>query len=103
MNYQNLLRKLRIAGFAEAFSWLLLLFFAMPLKYFMGKPLAVKYVGWAHGVLFMVYVALLAICFLRYKWSFIKTATGVFFAFLPFGTLYFDKTLQKDEAGINHP
>ncbi|MCG9899035.1 MAG: DUF3817 domain-containing protein [Hydrotalea sp.] len=102
MNYQTLLKRLRIAGFAEALSWVFLLFFAMPLKYFFDKPLAVKYVGWAHGVLFMVYVALLAVCFFKYKWSFIKSAAGVFFAFLPFGTLYFDKTLQKEEAAIKH-
>src|SRR5690606_13595057 len=32
--------------------------------------LGVKYIGWAHGLLFVAYVYLLAMCWDRYKWSF---------------------------------
>ena len=45
----------------EGISYVLLLGIAMPLKYFLDMPLAVKVVGWAHGVLFMAYVVLLLI------------------------------------------
>ncbi|WP_323668520.1 DUF3817 domain-containing protein, partial [Aliarcobacter butzleri] len=38
----------------ERLSFLILLFIAMPLKYFVGLPIAVKIVGMAHGVLFIL-------------------------------------------------
>ena len=47
--------RLRLAGITEGISFLVLLFIAMPLKYWAGMPLAVKYTGWAHGVLFVLY------------------------------------------------
>jgi len=43
---------------AEGISYILLLFVAMPLKYLFDMPLAVKYTGWAHGLLFVLYIAL---------------------------------------------
>jgi integral membrane protein len=45
----------RAAGLVEGVSFLLLLCVAMPLKYFAGRPEAVFVVGWAHGVLFVLY------------------------------------------------
>ena len=50
--------RLRIIGFGEAISWLLLLGFAMPMKYIWHNPLPVKYVGWIHGLLFISYIAM---------------------------------------------
>jgi len=46
---------LRRVGQIEAVSFLLLIGVAMPLKYLAGQPLAVKIVGWAHGVLFVIF------------------------------------------------
>lgn len=43
----------RHIGLVEGVSFLVLVLIAMPLKYFYDQPLAVKYVGWAHGVLFV--------------------------------------------------
>ena len=42
----------------EGISLLLLLFFAMPMKYIYELPIYVKVIGMAHGLLFVVYVAL---------------------------------------------
>ena len=47
--------QLRRIGYAEAISFLVLLGVAMPLKYLAGMPMAVKVVGWIHGVLFVAY------------------------------------------------
>ena len=44
----HLFRKIAIA---EGLSFLILLLIAMPLKYFADFPHAVKFVGWAHGVM----------------------------------------------------
>jgi integral membrane protein len=49
--------RLRLVGYVEGASFLILLGVAMPLKRFAGVPEAVTVVGWVHGVLFMLYVA----------------------------------------------
>jgi integral membrane protein len=90
---QTALGRLRLTGFAEAVSWLLLLFMAMPLKYIWHNPLPVKYVGWAHGLLFIAYVAQLLSVGADKRWPVKKMALGFLCAFLPFGTLYFDRKL----------
>jgi hypothetical protein len=43
------LGRLRVIGFVEGVSFLVLLGAAMPLKYLADMPLAVKIVGSAHG------------------------------------------------------
>ena len=50
------LRRLRTLSFVEGVSTLVLFGIAMPLKYRWGMPLAVRIVGSAHGVLFMLLV-----------------------------------------------
>ena len=63
----------------------------MPLKYFFDKPEAVKIVGMAHGVLFVLYSINLLIVHLQFKWNIGKTAAAFIASFIPFGTFYADK------------
>ncbi len=90
--------RLRIVGFLEGFSWLLLLFVAMPLKYIAGKPETVRYVGWVHGLLFIMYLLLLLSVWTAKKWKFKTLLMGGLAALLPFGTWLFDKQLKKYET-----
>ena len=55
------LGRFRIVAFWEGVSFLLLLFVAMPLKYGLGIDMAVRVIGMAHGVLFIVYVVALGL------------------------------------------
>lgn len=102
--HSKLLRLFRVVGFAEGISFLLLVFIAMPIKYMeaLGQnPLPVKYIGMAHGVLFVLYMVLLLRCALEYKWSFTKCAILFVASILPLGTFYTDKKyLQDEEATI---
>src|SRR5690349_20635048 len=50
------LGRFRAIALLEGLSFVLLLFIAMPLKYLAGMPLGVKMVGWAHGMLFVLYL-----------------------------------------------
>lgn len=87
------LNRFRLIALMEGVSFLLLLFIAMPLKYLAEMPLPVKYTGWAHGVLFVLYVLSLAEVTYRLRWS-LKTATLAFLASLvPFGTFWLDSRL----------
>lgn len=67
----------------EGSSYLLLLLIAMPLKYGLGWDMAVKVVGWAHGLLFIAYVVVLGMCWLKYRWSLRFVAVAFFAALLP--------------------
>ena len=91
---EGAVRRLRFLGFAEAVSWLLLLFIAMPLKYIWEQPLLVKYVGWIHGILFLLYCLHLLLVKQVLKWTVVKMVTGGVAAFFPFGTLWFDRRIS---------
>lgn len=86
---------LRIIGITEGISLLVLLGIAMPLKYAAGKPEAVKYTGWIHGVLFVAFIATVLFVYYQKNWPFKRVIIAFIAAFLPFGTFVFDKWLQK--------
>lgn len=89
------LRIFKKVGILEAISFLLLLFIAMPMKYMMDFPLMVKYVGWAHGVLFIAYIAMLIITADEQKWTFKWVFFGFVAALIPFGPFIFHKRLDS--------
>jgi integral membrane protein len=96
----TLMRFLRAVSLSEGVSYLLLLLVAMPLKYVWGNPLAVKYVGWAHGVLFMLLGALVLLAMLRAALPF-KTACLVGVAsLLPAGPFFMDRLLRRHETAM---
>lgn len=85
------LRQFIFIGRLEVLSFLVLLLVAMPMKYFMDIPLAVKYVGWAHGALFLLYVLAIAMLGYKYKWRFIRMFLLFISAFIPFGPILMEK------------
>ena len=91
-----MLKTFRVIGYLEGASLLILLFIAMPLKYAMDLPMAVKVVGWVHGLLFIGYVGMLASVRAEYNWPGRKTITAFVAAVLPLGTFIFDRTLRKE-------
>jgi integral membrane protein len=94
MNTVSIFKKIAVA---EGVSYILLVFIAMPLKYWADLPLAVKYTGWAHGVLFMLYMVMLVMAWVEYKWSFKRVALFGFASLLPFAPFWVDKQLKEDK------
>lgn len=101
MNRTALVR-FRWIAIIEGISYLFLLFIAMPLKYFADMPLAVKYSGWVHGILFVAFGALLIQVWIENKWRFGKTTLAFLSSLIPFGTFIFDKQIKKDLAQIDN-
>ncbi len=99
-NKIKVLKNFRIIAFTEGVSYLVLLFVAMPLKYMLHIPEPVKYFGWLHGVLFVVYSILLLQAFIVLKWSFIKTLVAFIVSFIPFGTFWLEGKLKKEKAAL---
>lgn len=78
----------------EAVSLLTLLCVAMPLKYALGYPMAVRVVGAAHGVLFLGYVMAALRMAQEDKWGWAKLARCLVASCLPCGTFVFERELR---------
>ena len=91
---------MRFTGISEGISFLVLLMIAMPMKYYLGLPLAVRVVGWMHGVLFILYIiaVFLSIKIMRWNWFAVLVALGA--SLIPFGTFLLDKSWRKREKEI---
>jgi integral membrane protein len=91
------LGRLRIIAFTEGISYLILLFVAMPLKYFWDQPTAVKSFGSVHGLLFVLYLLYVFLCKIEYRWTLKKTLILLGISIIPFGNFYVDKHYLQSE------
>ena len=90
---------LRWTALFEGTSLLLLLFVAMPLKYYAEMSQAVKIIGPIHGVLFLVFIGLVLWHFLKSELGLVKTLLAFIASVVPFGTFVFTaKALGKNKA-----
>ncbi len=92
---QSSLKTLTITGYLEGTSFLLLLCIAMPLKYMMGIPEGVRYIGMAHGFLFIGYIVILMGTANKIKMPLWAMPAGVIASILPLGPFVFDHLLKK--------
>ena len=86
----------RKTALIEGISYLILLFVAMPLKYFFSIPNAVKYFGWIHGILFLIFFVSLLLASIKYRWSLIRIAIYLLGSVLPIVPFIIDKKLEKE-------
>ncbi|GIO04135.1 DUF3817 domain-containing protein [Brevibacillus reuszeri] len=91
------LGRFRVIGILEGISYLVLLGIAMPLKYFLDVPAAVKIVGALHGLLFVLYILALAHVTLKNRWSIIRVIGAFIASLLPFGNFVLDARLKKEQ------
>jgi len=87
----------RIISFLEGISYLLLLFVAVPIKYFQGDVSYVKILGMPHGILFMSYVVLAIVIQKQMKWNLKNLGIVVLASIIPFGTFYVDKKYLQNK------
>ncbi len=59
--------------------------------------LGVKYVGWAHGILFIAYVYLLWACTDRYKWKIGRVAAFFMASLIPFAPFFVERKLRRED------
>lgn len=91
MSDNPIIKRFRTVAIAEGISFLVLLLIAMPLKYMADMPMAVKVVGWLHGVLFIWYWVAAVPLFTKLKWD-VERVIGLGFAsILPFGTFVMER------------
>lgn len=89
---------LRVISYLEGISYILLLFIAVPIKYYANDPSLVKLLGMPHGLLFVAYGILSLVSSKEYRWNSKKTLVVLISSVIPFGTFYVDyKYLKTDE------
>lgn len=98
--FSSALGRFRLIALLEGVSFLVLLCIAMPIKYFAGYPDVVKYTGWVHGVLFVLYMFLLLQVWKKDKWRFGKVLLAFLASLIPFGTFLLDNRLKKEAASF---
>ena len=93
--------RVRALGMVEGVSFILLMGVAMPLKYWANMPLAVTYVGWAHGALFITFLLVLFQAWAGGALSFAKSALAFIASLVPFGPFVIDRYLAKSTPAGN--
>ena len=94
LDRRTLGRALRVVAILEGISYLLFAV-TMPLKYGYGITAPNYYVGMAHGILFLLYLLVVAVAARRFRWSWIDTGLSALASLIPFGTFYMDYKLFR--------
>lgn len=82
-----------VIGKLEGYSYLLLLFIAMPLKYMYNMPQAVRIMGTVHGLLFIAFIACIILLLNRKHFNFKQAVQAFILSIVPFGTFFLKKIL----------
>ncbi|WDO12831.1 DUF3817 domain-containing protein [Flavobacterium sp. WW92] len=86
--------RLRLLGYIEGLSLLVLFFIAVPLKYAAGDPSLSKIMGPLHGALFLLFIFNTLSVGVEQQWKFRQTTYKVMLAcIIPFGTFYIDRKI----------
>lgn len=89
--------RLRLFAFLEGISLIVLVFIAVPLKYYFDNPSLSKNLGPLHGALFLLFVFNALRVGIEQQWKFKETTWKVLLAcFVPFGTFYIDYKILRN-------
>ena len=92
--------KTAIVGYIEGCSTILLMGVAMPLKYLGGNEVLVKLLGPIHGMLFVIYIAMLFLGVSK-TWNKNAFVIGFIAAIVPGGPVWFESTLNSGKWAIS--
>ncbi len=91
------LRPLKMASIAEAFTLIILLFLAVPIKRLLGIPEVVSIVGPIHGFAFLFYVAMVLFYYFKGHVGFVSAIKLLVAAFVPFGAFFLSSVFQTSK------
>jgi integral membrane protein len=93
------LMRYRVIAYVVGVMLLLLVFLAMPLKYFADSPGAMDVIGPTHGFLYMVYLLLTFDLFRRVRWSFPRLVMMALAGTIPFLSFYAERKTSHELQG----
>ena len=86
-----MLQAFRVTAILEGISYLLLFTLSMPLKYWAGIGEPNKYIGYAHGFLFIGFMVMAVVLTFEKRWGIKRLLVFALAALLPFGTFYVER------------
>lgn len=89
------LKKFKLINKIEGISFLILLFIAMPAKYYFGYPIATKVVGMIHGLLVFAFIYQIFEAKKEANLTWKEMGKYTILSLIPFGSFYTDKELAK--------
>jgi integral membrane protein len=95
--------RLRLIGFLEGLSLLLLVFIAVPAKYIYHTPSLVRSIGPVHGILFLLFVFNTLRTGVEQGWNFSTTRKVLLACIIPFGTFYIDRHILSKSISPTYP
>ena len=94
----KLSKSIRYVAVAEGVSYLLLLILSILKRTTtIDVHLGIKYLGMAHGVLFVLFVTAIVLGKIYLKWTMGRSIWAFVASLLPFGTFVLDAQLKKEE------
>jgi integral membrane protein len=95
--FKTKIGRLRLIGYLEGLSLLVLIFIAVPMKHIFHNPALSTILGPIHGAIFLVFMLNTMSVGIEQNWKF-KTTTWKILAacFIPFGTFYIDHKIFKN-------
>lgn len=87
--------RLRLIGYIEGISLLLLIGIAVPLKYYGHNPQLTKILGPVHGGLFLLFIFNTISVAIEYRWKSAVIFKLILACIIPFGTFYIDHKILR--------
>lgn len=95
MSIATALRNYRVAAWVTGIGLLVLVFVAMPLKYFLGEPRPVAVVGMLHGFLYMVYIVCTLILAERCRWRPVEAVVILLAGTIPIASFVAERQVTR--------
>lgn len=89
----------RVMAYVVGVMLLVLVFVAMPLKYFAGQPSLVAVVGTAHGFLYVVYLATAFDLALKARWRLDRMILVLLAGTVPFLSFVMERRVERELRG----
>lgn len=86
----------RVMAFVTGTLLVLLVFLALPIKYFGHNDGPTALIGTAHGFLFMVYLVTALDLGIRRRWSWLKLGLVMIAGTVPFASFYAEHTIRQE-------
>lgn len=92
--FKTKIGRLRIIGRLEGVSLLVLIFIAVPMKYYFQNSVLTESLGPIHGALFLLFIVNTLSVSIEHNWKFLAITWKVIVAcMIPFGTFYIEKKI----------
>ena len=89
--------RFRTINTTEGYSYIILLFVGMPLKYIYGLDVAVQLTGMTHGIFFIALLVSMIPAYMEAKWEHKYTLLFIVASLIPFATFYTSDKIKAYE------